>query len=196
MKKSKTIELLMFLIVICITATTVKSYAANSVNKEVRSAYLKQVKKDKKEYKSNNEKISYAFKDLNGDGIDELITYPGYGFCTEIIYTYNKGKVKEIANVGQGDFSKFYKKNKVLYCERGHMDVYNDEYYKFKGKKLIRKAYRLEIVEWDNGANPVTTYEYYINDNNVSKDRYEKYVKKLTKGDKAQSLSKIKWKTY
>lgn len=186
----------MFLIIICITTTNVYAFEANSAKMKIRNAYIKQVKKDKKEYKNNNEKISYAFKDLNGDGIDELITYPGYGFCTEKIYTYSKGKVKEIANVGQGDFSKFYKKNKVLYCERGHMDIYNSQYYKFKEKKLIRKAYQLEIVEWGNDTDPIIMYEYYINENNVSKDRYEKYVKKLIKGEKAQSLSKMKWKSY
>lgn len=192
----KIYKLFVFIAVICISAGTVMVEAANSKNIDARNAYYKQIKKDKKEYKKDNEKLSYVFKDLNGDGIDELITYPGYGFCTEIIYTYSRGKVKEIANIGQGDFSKFYKKNKVLYCERGHMDVYNFEYYKFKGNKLIRKAYQLETVKWENGYDPVVTYEYFINDKRTSKDKYEKYTKKLIKGDKAQFLSKINWKDY
>ncbi len=192
----KIYKLFVFIAVICISAGTVMVEAANSKNIDARNAYYKQIKKDKKEYKKDNEKLSYVFKDLNGDGIDELITYPGYGFCTEIIYTYSRGKVKEIANIGQGDFSKFYKKDKVLYCERGHMDVYNFEYYKFKGNKLIRKAYQLETVKWENGYDPVVTYEYFINDKRTSKDKYEKYTKKLIKGDKAQFLSKINWKDY
>lgn len=96
--------------VLCITAVPVEAQAASSKNKKAHKAYQKQLKKDKKKYRSGKEKLKYAYKDLNGDGIDELITEPDFGACSQIIYTYKGGKVKKLIEVGQGEFTQYYKK--------------------------------------------------------------------------------------
>ena len=113
----------------------------------------------------------------------------------EIIYTYTKGKVKKLVSVGQGEFEKYYLKNKILYSNWGHMDYFYTEYYKFQGSKLVKKAYQKETISLKKG-NPVVTHKYYVNGKRVSKSKYKAYVKKLTKGDKAKSFSKLKWKNY
>ncbi|MCI8648352.1 MAG: hypothetical protein HFE76_16520 [Firmicutes bacterium] len=168
--------------------------AAATPNSKAHKAYVNQIKKDKKKYCSG-EKLQYAYKDLNGDGIDELITYPGFGYCMEILYTYTNGKVKKLKELGQREFEKYYLKNKVLRSSGGHMDHYDTTYYKFQGSRLVKKAYQTETISIKKG-NPVVTHKYYINGKKVSKSKYKAYVKKLTKGDKAKSFSKLNWKKY
>lgn len=56
MKNNKILGWIMFLINICITTTNINAFEANSAKMKIRNAYIKQVKKDKKEYKNNNEK--------------------------------------------------------------------------------------------------------------------------------------------
>ena len=124
-----------------------------------------------------------------------MITYPGFGYCMEILYTYTNGKVKKLKELGQGDFEKYYLKNKVLCSMWGHGDNFYTEYYKFQGSKLVRKAYQKETISIKKGK-PVVTHKYYINKKKVSKSKYKAYIKKLTKGDKAKSFSKLNWKKY
>ncbi len=166
----------------------------NAKNKKAHKAYKKRIRKDQRKY-CPNETLRYAYKDLNGDGIDELITYPGFGACTEILYTYKNGKAKKLISVAQGDFEKYYKKKKVLCYNGGHMDHYYEEYYKFKGSKLIKKAYLEESVELV-GDEPVASAYYYVNGKSTTEQEYKSYVKQLTKGDKAKPFSKLNWKTY
>lgn len=168
--------------------------AASSKNAKAHKAYEKQIRKDQRKY-CPGEYLKYAYKDLNGDGINELITYPGFGYCMEILYTYKNGKAKKLISVGQGEFEKYYKKKKVLCYGGGHMDHYYQEYYKFEGSKLIKKAYLEESVELI-GDEPVSEVRYYVNGKRTTKQKYKSYVKKLTKGDKAKRFSKLNWKTY
>lgn len=167
---------------------------SSSKNKKAHKAYSKQIKKDKNEY-CPSRNLLYVYKDFDGDGIDELVTYPGFGYCMEILYTYKSGKVVELLAIGQKEFHKYYEKQKILYVIGGHMDQYYQEYYKFKGNKLIKKAYREEIVTWKN-EKFVSQFNYYTNGKKVKKSEYQAYVKKLIKGEKAKPFSKLKWKNY
>ena len=179
----------------------VSADAMSAKNKKAHKAYVNQLKKDKKNYCSGpfavNKKLPYVYRDLDGDKIDELITCPGYGYCTQIIYGYQNGKVKELARVGQGYFTSYYPKTKVLYvAESGNQGNYYETYYKMIDGKYQTVAER-EAAYFDKKGNwrkkPV--YTYYVNGKKVSKAKYERYVKTLKKG-KAQDLINIKWKNY
>lgn len=194
-EKKHAVRLLIGIIALALcvgTATPVQ--AASSKNAKAHKAYEKQIRKDQRKY-CPDEYLKYAYKDLNGDGVDELITYPGFGYCMEILYTYKNGNVKKLISVAQGEFEKYYKKKKVLCYSGGHMDNYYEEYYKFKGSKLIKKAYMKESVELI-GDEPVASVRYHVNGKKTTKQKYKSYVKNLTKGDKAKRFSKLNWKTY
>lgn len=86
--------------------------AASSKNAKAHKAYEKQIRKDQRKYCPGDDAyLYYTHKDLNGDGVDELITQPGLGYCSELVYTYKKGKVKRIGAFGNyWGISKYYKK--------------------------------------------------------------------------------------
>lgn len=197
MKILKKVMLIVIVFALCITAAPIQTQAASSKNKKAHKAYLKQIKKDKKKYRSGKEKLKYAYKDLNGDGIDELITEPEYGYCSQIIYTYKGGKVKKLVEVGQGEFMKYYKKNKVLYYYGGHGGSEYDEYYKLQNNKYKCVAHKDVEFDWNmETEEEIYTTSYYVKGKKVDKKVYTSYIKKLTKGDKAKSFRKIKRKKY
>ncbi len=167
--------------------------AASSKNAKAHKAYEKQIKKDQKKYCPNGH-LKYVHKDLNGDGIDELITLPGLGYGSELLYTYKNKKVKRVAGFGHyWSITKYYPKKKVLLCEGDYGGVSGQIYYRFKGTKLITKASLEGTYDMESGQ---TTYTYYVNGKKTTKQKYMSYIKKLTKGTKAKSLTKVKWKTY
>lgn len=169
--------------------------AASSKNAKAHKAYEKQIRKDQRKYCPGDDAyLYYTHKDLNGDGVDELITQPGLGYCSELVYTYKKGKVKRIAAFGNyWGISKYYKKKGVLLCEGDYGGLSGQIYYKLKGTKLVTKARREGTYDMETDK---TAYAYYVNERKVSKQKYNSYVKQLTKGAKAKSLINIKWKTY
>lgn len=197
MRKLKKLMLMVIVFALCITAVPLQTEAASSKNRKAHKAYKRQLKKDKKKYRSGKEKIKYAYKDLNGDGIDELITEPEYGYCSQIIYTYKGGKVKKLVEVGQGEFMKYWRKNKVLYYYGGHGDSEYDEYYKLQNNKYRRIAYKAVVFDYNMETDEeIYTTSYYVKGKKVDKRTYTSYIKKLTKGEKAKSFRKIKRKKY
>lgn len=184
------------ILLVCAVSLSVPVEAAGTKNKRAHQAYAQQLKKDKEDFGLN--KLAYAYKDLDGNGIDELITYPGFDHATENIYIYRNGKVKQVAGVSMGYFEKYYKKNKILYGSRTNMRDYNStyhEYFKLKGGKLVRKAHMLETSIYKSGKTE-SKYKYYVDGKKTTKKKYNSYVKKLLKGDKARYFSKMKWKKY
>ncbi|MCR4691314.1 MAG: hypothetical protein K5739_08220 [Lachnospiraceae bacterium] len=193
--------LLVLSLFLCVFDTA--CYAKPST-KKVHAAFMKQVKKDKKEYMTfPGQKLPYAFADLDNDKVDELITMPGYGYCSEIVYKYIGGKVKMVTLMSQGNFEKYYRKNKVLYAPMtGHQGVYSTGYFKYdkSKKKYVEVAYqRISYEAYKNGKvkqlkKPLVAY--YVGKKKVSKKKFNKYVKKLTKGEKGQDLNALVWKKY
>ena len=197
-KKARLMSLLFALVLIC-CCSVVTVNAKSAANTKAHKALNRQLKTDKRRYYSyRSSKMRYAYADINGDHIDELITEPGYGYLTQAIYAYKNNSVKKIASVGQGYFTKYYPKHKVIYIKNsGHMGYLSDYYYKqtsngtYKLVAQVGKYYGNRSYD----SKPIRT-TYYINDKKTTKAKYSKYVKKLVKGEKGKSFSSLKWKRY
>ena len=142
--------------------------------------------------------MRYVYVDINGDHIDELITEPGYGYLTQAIYSYENRTVKTVAAVGQGTFTKYYPKHKVIYIKNsGHMGYLCDYYYKqsktgvYKLVAQVGKDYGSRSYD----SKPIKT-TYYIGNKKTSKAKYSQYIKKMLKGEKGKNFSSLKWKRY
>lgn len=172
------------------------SLSKKELNQKAHQAFMKQIKEDKKNYIYGDGQIKYLFIDLDGDEIDELITYPGYGFISQVVYDYKNGKVIEAGNLSHCEIQSFYVESNVIYASGAQMGTAFDAYYKFKNGKLSEIAVKNEYW-YDLNGNLLKkpTYDTYINEKKVSRTRFQKYVKTLTKG-KQKDFSKIKWKEY
>ena len=179
---------------------SVPTYAMSKKNVKAHKALNIQLRKDKKRYCDNiRTKLKYAYTDIDGDGVDELITEPGYGVVTQIVYDYKKGHVTRSAVTSQGGFDKFYRKNRVIASKNtGHMDTYYDRYLKFNKNsnkyKVVAYAEKSYGVR-NNKYQHLRTY-YYVNDKRTNKSTYQAYVKKLVSNDKGIKFKKLKWKKY
>ena len=57
-----------------------------------QQALKKQLIADKRQYcKWGRNQIKYAYADVDGDNVLELITEPGYGYLTQAVYDYQNG---------------------------------------------------------------------------------------------------------
>ena len=115
MKKSiKVIAVLMAMVLLFISPSS--AYAMSQQNTIAHQALKKQIIADKKKYCNwITPKIKYVYVDIDGDHVSELITEPGYGYLTQAIYDYQNGKVKNVATVSQGTFTKYYPKHLRYY---------------------------------------------------------------------------------
>lgn len=197
MKKKSRILLLLFTMIL-IFCVPVSANAMSSANKKAHKAFTSQLKRDKKRYCTSwNPKLKYVYADVDGDKVDELITVPGFGALYQTIYDYRNGKVTCVASVGQGSFTKYYPKHKVIYINKsGHMGVLCDYYLKFGSGKYKIVAY----AKYDYGRRSYTQKPerttYYVNNKVVNKKRYTDYTKKLVQSEKSKSFQSLKWKKY
>ncbi len=178
-------------------------HAITDENREAHVALKKVLKERKKELFGDfcgDQKMPYAFKDIDNDKIDELIISPGFGFYSQGVFDYNDKKTKEVASVGQGEFTRFYTTNKVIYIHNsGHMGVLCDYYYKQneKTKKYSLIAYaEKEYDEKDIDYTKPKKITYYKRGKKITKEQYTACVKTLKKDSKSISGARIKWSEY
>lgn len=170
--------------------------AATNRNQKAHRAFKKELQSLKVEYGGLSGKLKYAYKDVDGDKIDELIIEPGYGYYFQGIYKYKNGRVKRVCAIGQGPFKKYYTGKKVIFSKKtGHMGVLVDNYFKWSKGEYKVVAFAVRTYSGDYNVAP-DKVEYYINNRKTSKKRYQSYTKKLIKGDKGKYFSKIKWKRF
>lgn len=197
MKKSKRIlSLFLALIMLCCTPMSVNAMSAKNI--EAHKALKKQVLADKEKYHPNTwypDTMRYAFADIDGDHVDELITVPGYGYLSQIAYDYKNGKVRKVATVSQGSFTRYYPKRKVIFVKNsGHMGYLTDYYYKMKGnsyKLVASEAKSYGNRSYDEKPEKVT---YYVNGKQTTRKAYRAYVKTLTQNTTVKKFSSLKWK--
>lgn len=185
---------LLMILVLFINGTNVS--AGTNMNKRAHAAFKKELPILNAEYGDFMGYLAYAYKDVDGDHIDELIIEPGYGYYSQGIYKYKKGKITQVCAIGQGPFKKYYPKKRVIYSEKtGHMGILRDNYFKWSNGTYKLVASAVKTYSGDYDAVP-DTIEYYINNKKTTMKRYQSYTKKLIKGDKGKNFSKIRWKKY
>lgn len=191
MKKKISVFLVLFIMaVLCCMPVSAK--AMSSANKKAHKAFTTQLKKDKKQYRSfDRRKLEYAYADVDGDKVDELITSPGYGYCTQILYDYQNGKVRKMAVTSQGNFTAYYPKHKIILIENaGHMRYFGTYYLKY-----AKKGYKTAAREMSYTGEP-ESITYYVNEKEVTEERYNAVTNSLVKGEKGKSFKRLKWRRY
>ena len=174
-------------------------------NKKAHLAYEKYISKAKKEINEYSTPY-FAYDDINGDGIDECIVLGDYGkgknkkkigLCSNMmaVYTYYKGKVRELLKYGMenGTFCGYI--NKKQKCMYGYWNISSDEcsFYKIQiknGKAKEGATYQTEPLFNKNGSpkydkNGLRVCKYTVNGKKVSKKQFKKREKS------ALSYSKI-----
>lgn len=195
----KKVRFISFLFAFVMIFCFVVPVSAENANTRAHKALNRQLKADKRNYYSyRSSKMRYVYADINGDHIDELITEPGYGYLTQAIYAYKNNTVKNIANVGQGTFTKYYPKHKIIFIKNsGHMGYLCDYYYKQSGNgtyKLVAYVGR-DYGNRSYNEKPIKT-KYYVGGKQTTKAKYTKYTKSLINGEKGKNFSALKWKRY
>lgn len=195
---TKIIAALLAVIILISGGFPVSAAGKKTVNRKAHKAYEKVLPQLKKKYYGSawSSGLPYAYRDVDGDKIDELIIQPGWGYCNQEIYDYQNGKVKAVCAVDHGSFTKYYPKKKVIYIKSTGTDYTSRTVY-YVQKKGVYKIAACRVHHYETPLS-AETVEYYKGDETsgkkISKAKYQKYVKKLIKGAKAKKFSKIKWK--
>ena len=195
--KKKSIKVITVLLAMVMLFVSSSSVSAMSLQNTIAHRALKQqIIADKRQYCNfGMTTIKYVYADIDGDHVAELITEPGYGYLTQAIYDYQNGNVRRVATVGQGNFTKYYPKHKVI-PNKDIKEDYNSNYYKYvKGTYKMAARAQKDYGNRSYDEKPVKV-TYTVNDKKVTKAEYSAYVKKLIKGEKGKSFSKLKWKRY
>jgi len=125
-------------------------------------------------------KVPYAYYDIDGNGIDELIVYPGTGAGSYAVFTYAHGQIYRLIAVGQCFYDiHIYPKTHVAYFPNGHMGYYYDSYYQIEGAKAVKVAEESEV---QIGSSLDTKNTYCVLGKQVNAETYEAYIKTLKQG--------------
>ena len=156
---------------------------AASKNAVAREAYFKALTNGKYMY-DGSYMMPHTFIDINGDGIDELITHPRFGGLIYEIFTFLNGKIKWLLDVGQPySVIKIYPSTHVIaFVGAGHMGYYTDTYYKISSGKATEVALMEEEIDFLQEEIEVKWRKYHVKGKETTKNEYNKYVKTLQKG--------------
>lgn len=123
--------------------------------------------------------------DLTNDGVDEMVVnwFPS-------IYTYRKGKVVRVSRLlsGSSHYTKYWPKKRAIRASvPDHAGGTEYEYYKWKGKKLVKVA--STYTPKKNGkAMGFTSRQWVRGKGEVSKASCSAYIKRLTRHTKSRSV--------
>jgi len=138
---------------------------------EVYDKYIKQLKKV---FDYSNECVCY---DIDGDGVEELITTGYMAYC---VYTMKGGKLKLLNSTKYGAGKiRVYPNDGIVYFAGGHMGWYYESYCKISGstsKVVAYKAYEYRPTKEDPDVFCESNYEYQLNGVAVSEQEYNAFV--------------------
>ena len=177
------------------------AFAKTGTNKKACAAYSKMLSKKTMPWAESpgavsTKKVKFACKDINKDGVKDLVVYNPEAFDYEgfyRIYTFKKGKVKRVGSY----YDVRVCRNKNFFeSSRAHMDNEEYTYYRLgkngKAKKLA--AYKTQMMsrpnakvaktKYINGDIPVYYYACKVNGKSVSYNKCMKTIKSLKKGSK------------
>ena len=165
-----------------VLATPIDVNAVSKRTKAVR-AYKKFLKQNESSYGD------YSLIYLDNDKVPELVTMENY---FAVVYTYTGGKIKSIS--GQIDLGytnnkfKYYKKTGVYSSTRMRNGIIGTDYYKLSKGNGKNIGYKYK--DTNDYPNEKTKYYKYSNNGKsikVSKAKFKKWFKKVTKNKKTKS---------
>ena len=131
---------------------------------------------------------TFGLIDVNRDGIKELVVYDESTYST-ILIGYVSGKTKQLGWCMRGEIKIYPKKKIFALYDSPEAGMYDRGYYKYDGKKAQSLAGY--YVEYDGGGGKLINETYNVHGKNVSKKKYNKYIKSLHLG-KGISSSDLK----
>lgn len=130
--------------------------------------------------------IQFGIEDLNHDGVPELILNTESEFgesCIDVVYTYYNEEVSFVTYSNYGNVIS-YKRGSIFETDHvnrgnGYIAVYN-----------IEDGTGEEIAHITDDTNDlgIEGVVYYIGEKRVSRKKYHKYIKKLTKNSKYSNI--------
>ena len=158
-----------------------KVYAASKkkTNKKAMKAYKRLLK--------NTSYDKFALADINRDGVKELFICDESGMMSDQLYVYKSGKVVKVDDYSWAWGIGFYSNKKYIYAER--VGMFDDiiAYYRLNSNgKIIELARRSGEVTFN--GNRKVKYTYIVKGKEVTKKKYNSYVKKLKKKAKKLEL--------
>lgn len=133
----------------------------------------------------------YAFYDIDGNGIDELLT--GGGYFANAFYTYQDGEIVYLwHNKYGGNFKLYPEKGIIELPIGGHMDQYYQQFVSVRGTKGKRAAVKSWTVHHLSDTETETTYKYKLAGKRVTKEQYQQYVDRLKK-NRVVRWKQLKW---
>lgn len=156
-----------------------------STNSKAHAAYKRLLPKCVEKYDAVSQgSLPYAVVDLDGNGVDELIIEPGWGYCTQVVYTYTNGRVVKAREFGHCWFDlRYWRATDVVYAESGHQGVITKAYFKMTSTgKLKAVAWSVNTEYLKSNGELGWKHQYYVKGKKVSKTTCASYVKKLKKG--------------
>lgn len=194
------LALVMAVCVAMLAASPDTALAKSSTNKKAVAAYSKMLSKKKIPWSEvpnavSSSKIKFACKDINKDGVKDLVVYRTDG-CEATgwyeIYTYVKGKVKSL---GHYDYIDIYpNKNCFVHHNSGH-GFGSERYYRITKSGTLKKlaSYEFNIgpkapkgvgktVKKTVDGMPRYLYDFQING---KKTTYSKCIKQINSLKKA-----------
>ncbi len=132
----------------------------------------------------------FSIKDLNHDGVPELIINTMRGSLNSVVLTYYNGKIKTVLGCYHA-YPKCYKKGSVFAVDTLTNGVSILSMYKIKKGKAVKVA---ELTD-DSARYDSKGKKYYINNKKVGKSKYNKYINKLTKST-ASSIADLEYYTF
>ena len=124
---------------------------------------------------------TFGLIDVNRDGIKELVVYDESTYSTSLI-GYVSGKTKQLGWCMRGEIKIYPKKKIFARNDKAGAGMYAMIYYKYDGKK-VKEIARDESCDGEE--------TYILKGKNVSKKKYNKYIKSLHLG-KGISSSDLK----
>lgn len=168
-----------------------------NLNQKAHEAYLAAMKEEEKKLEDFTYGFydigEYAFYDVDGNGIDELIAS---GYLSYMVYTYQDGKLVELwTNKYGGGSIRIYPEAGVVFFPDGHMDSYQDTYIQINGAETKEAAKKTWVVQHISDKESREVCDYEIKGEPANKAEYNAYVNALKK-ETIVTHDQLAWQRY
>lgn len=212
MKRNISVALTLVLLLGLFAPVNVSAKSKSDVAKKAYQKYLKKYESqytqeqfDRQEPNKESYKYcaSFAIIDMNGDKIPELVTEHcnGYKEWEIHVFTYKKGKVKELTKQGISTSNIAGGSTYAYFCSQNHLHIYHydgligteDTAYQLSKSGKISEYIEYSEYWYDAMNRDSSRRECYMNGKKISLKQYKKLFKKC--GQKDTSFWKLNTET-